>query len=443
MRMWMNSKYVKEGDYFLVDINNSKYVSEAIDKGAARIITELDEIYDIETIKVDNIKKYLYENYKNDIDDLTLIGITGTNGKTTTCYLIYQMLNFLGVKTSYLGTIGFYLDDRIINLDNTTPSMDIIYNLLLDAKKTNTKVVVMEVSSHSLKQDRIYGLLYDAIVVTNVTKEHLDYHNNMNDYINAKKRLISLTKNKKICILNKKDKYYKKFISKDNNNFIIGKNLKIKRIKRNLDYTLVKFKDNKNKYNKRLKLVGDFNIYNFLMAYKTLDLLGYDSNKILENSCNFIEPIGRMQKIMYKENVIFVDYAHTPDAVLNVLKTVKKIKNKGIITIIGCGGNRDKTKRSIMGKIACNNSNYVIFTNDNPRDEDERKIMEDILVGAKGKYEVIYDRYNAIKKGISMLDNNKILMILGKGHEDYQIIKGIKYHFSDMETVNNIVKNFE
>lgn len=441
--MWMNSKFIKGGDYFLVDKNNKKYVNEAIEKGAAKIITELDENYDIETIKVGSVKQYLYETYKDMIDDITLIGVTGTNGKTTTCYLIYQMLNFLGIKTAYLGTIGFYLDNKIINLENTTPSMDIIYNLLLDAKESNCNVVVMEVSSHALKQDRIYGLLYDAIVVTNVTKEHLDYHNNMDDYVNAKKRLISLTKNKKICILNKKDKYYKKFINKNNNNFIVGKDLKIKKIIRNLDYTMVKIKTNKKKYNLMIKLVGDFNIYNFLMAYKALDLLGYDSNKISENSYIFNEPPGRMQKIIFKDNVIFVDYAHTPDAVLNVLKTIKKIKNKGIITIIGCGGNRDKTKRSIMGKIACNNSNYVIFTNDNPRNEDERKIMDDILIGAKGKYEVIYDRYCAIKKGISMLDNNKILMILGKGHEDYQVIKGIKYHFSDVETVNNIVKDFE
>ena len=171
------------------------------------------------------------------------------------------------------------------------------------------------------------------------------------------------------------------------------------------------------------------------MAYKIIKELGYLENKKID-SFALREPMGRMQLIRYKTNSIFVDYAHTPDAVLNVLKTVRKIKNKGIITVIGCGGNRDKTKRPIMGKIACKNSSYVIFTNDNPRYEDEQEIMLDILSGAKKNYEVIYDRRSAIKKGIGMLSKNMILLVLGKGHENYQIIGNTKYHFSDLEIVN-------
>lgn len=439
MRMWMNSKLVEEGDYFLVNKNNKKYVSDAIENGAVKIVSEEDEIYDVETLKVDNVKKYLYDNYKDKIKKLKLIGITGTNGKTTTCFLIYQMLNMMGVKACYLGTIGFYINDKVIPLDNTTPSIDILYNILSFACDKEVEVLVMEVSSHALKQERTYGLLYDAIGVTNITLDHLDYHKTMEDYIASKQKLLKLTKNNKICILNDKDKHYKKFVNKNNNNFIIGKDIKIKKLIRGLDKTYIKIKCGKEKESFEIKLVGDFNVYNFLMAYEIVKQLGYDTNKLKDKVYNLEEPNGRMQKALYKNNVIFIDYAHTPDAVKNVLKTVKKIKNKGIITIIGCGGNRDKSKRSIMAKIACKYSKYVIFTNDNPRWEDEEKIINDMLCGAKGKYEVIYDRYEAIKKGVSILDNNKILMLLGKGHEDYQIIKDKKHYFSDFESVIQVI----
>ena len=345
------------------------------------------------------------------------------------------MLNNLGIKTSYIGTIGYYIDDRKIDLDNTTPSMDILYNLLLDSSVYGCKYTVMEVSSHALKQDRLYGLLFNAIAVTNITIDHLDYHKTIDHYINSKRKLINMLTDKKICILNGKDKYYKKFINHDNNNFIIGRDIKIKKIKKYLDKTSLTISDNGKISDFDLSLIGDFNCYNFIMAYKIIKELGYLENKKID-SFALREPMGRMQLIRYKTNSIFVDYAHTPDAVLNVLKTVRKIKNKGIITVIGCGGNRDKTKRPIMGKIACKNSSYVIFTNDNPRYEDEQEIMLDILSGAKKNYEVIYDRRSAIKKGIGMLSKNMILLVLGKGHENYQIIGNTKYHFSDLEIVN-------
>ena len=440
MRLWMNSSCVEKGDYFLVNKDNKEFVSDAIQKGVSKIITELDETYEIETLKVKSVKEYLYNEYKDKINKLKIIGITGTNGKTTTCYLIYQMLQKLGVNACYIGTIGFYINDKVYSLENTTPSMDFLYNILSYASDKKTKVVVMEVSSHSLKQDRIYGLLFDAIGITNITLDHLDYHITMDDYIDSKKRLIDLTKDEKICVLNKYDKHYKKFINKYNNNFIIGKDIKIKKIKALAKSTRVVIKDQR-KIDFDINLVGKFNSYNFLMAYKIVKELGYDIyDFVIRKSLDFTEPVGRMQKIYHNSNVIFIDYAHTPDAVQNVLKTINKIKNKGIITIIGCGGNRDKTKRKIMGNIACKYSDYVIFTNDNPRGEDEKEIISDILNGAKGKYEVIYDRLDAIKKGITLLNKNMILMILGKGHENYQIIGDNKFYFSDYESVIEIIK---
>lgn len=352
------------------------------------------------------------------------------------------MLNMLNVKTAYIGTIGFYLEDKIIKLDNTTPSIDVLYNILLDAKENNCKAVIMEVSSHALKQDRVYGLLFDAIGITNVTQDHMDYHKTLKDYVSSKKKIISMTRNKKICLLNKKSKHYKKFISKENVNIIIGKNIKIDLIINGLNKTILLVRDNK-KRGFMIPLIGGFNAYNFLFAYYIIKGLGYDVDNLKKDFMMLKEPNGRMQKITYKNNVIFIDYAHTPDAVLKVLKTVKKIKNKGIITVIGCGGNRDKSKRPIMGKIACKYSSHVIFTNDNPRFEDEKEIMKDILKGAKGKHEVIYDRYEAIKKAIELLNDNMILMILGKGHEDYQIIGDTKYYFSDIEITNSIIDNID
>ena len=438
MRLWMDSNKINKGDIFLVNDKNKKYVSNAIDNKASLIITETNDEFDIETKHVKSIYDYIKEYYQEKIKNIKLIGITGTNGKTTTCYLIYQMLNMIGVKTAYIGTIGFYLDDNVISLDNTTPSIDILYNLIMDAKDKNCKVVVMEVSSHALKQDRVYGLLFDAIAVTNITQDHLDYHLTMGDYIKSKKKIIHMTKNNKICILNKKGKHYKRFINKDNNNFIIGKDIKINLVINDLNSTKIIIKDDINKcFN--IPLVGTFNVYNFLYAYYIIKKLGYNVNCIKDKLYLLSEPPGRMQKIKYKNNVIFVDYAHTPDAVKKVLKTVKKIKNNGIITIVGCGGNRDKTKRPIMAKITCKYSSYIIFTNDNPRKENEQEIMKDILKGASGKYEVIYDRYDAIKRGIELLDNNMILMVLGKGHEDYQIIGDKKLHFSDVEVINDII----
>lgn len=438
MRMWMNSKYVKKGDYFLVSKDNEKYVLDAIENGAIKIVTELDKKYEIETEKVESIRDYLYENYYDKINDLVLIGITGTNGKTTTCYLIYQMLNQIGINTAYLGTIGFYMNNNVIKLDNTTPGLDVLYNLLYDAKESGVKVVVMEVSSHALKQDRVYGLSFDAVGVTNITRDHLDYHKTVKDYVESKKKIIKMTRNKRICLLNSKSKYYRRFILRNNNNFIIGKNIKVNSVINFLDKTSMIIKD-KIKYGYTLPLVGQFNVYNFLYAYYIVKKLGYNMDIINNNLFSLSEPPGRMQRINYNDNVIFIDYAHTPDAVKNVLKTVNKIKNKGIITIIGCGGNRDKTKRPIMAKFSCKYSDLVIFTNDNPRSEDEKKIIEDILVGATGNYEVIYDREKAIRRGIELLKENMILMILGKGHENYQIIGDEKVHFSDYEVVKKII----
>lgn len=449
-----NSKEVKKGDTFVaiknVNRDGHDYIEEAIKNGASKIICEHGK-YNVETIIVSDTKKYyeeyLYENYYPIIKNMRLIGLTGTNGKTTTCYLIYNMLNDLGIKCAYIGTIGFYCGSVKRELNNTTPDIDTIYKLLLEAHENNCEYVVMEVSSHALSLNRVYGLQFDAVGFTNLTQDHLDFHKTLDEYSKAKQKLFSLTRNCKVSVINGDDPNYKDFIKNDNNNIIISSK-KGNVLISDIDFTNLgtdfSFSYQNHLYRTHINMVGRYNIYNYLTALMILTNLGINIDDLLKLNEHLSAPLGRMQMIKYKSNSIFVDYAHTPDAVENVLKTSNEFKKGKIITIIGCGGDRDRTKRPIMGHIAEINSDYVIFTNDNPRTEDEKQIMNDILEGTtKNNHEVIYNRKEAIQKGISLLKENDILLILGKGHEDYQIIGTTKHHFSDQETVYQYIKNKE
>ena len=404
--------------------------------------------YDVETIIVPDTKKYyeeyLYKNYYPIIKDMHLIGLTGTNGKTTTCYLIYNMLNDLGIKCAYIGTIGFYYGSVKRELNNTTPDIDTIYKLLLEAHDNECEYVVMEVSSHALSLNRIYGLQFDAVGFTNLTQDHLDFHKTLDEYSKAKQKLFTMTRNCKVAVINGDDPKYKDFIKNDNNNIIISSK-KGDTLISEVDFTNLgtdfSFSYQNHLYRTHINMVGRYNIYNYLTALMILTNLGINIDNLLNLNKTLSAPLGRMQMIKYNTNSIFVDYAHTPDAVENVLKTSLEFKKGKVITIIGCGGDRDRTKRPIMGHIAEINSDYVIFTNDNPRTEDEKQIMNDILEGTtKNNHEVIYNRKEAIQKGIDLLNQNDTLLILGKGHEDYQIIGTTKHHFSDQEIVSEYIK---
>ena len=449
-----NSKEIKTGDTFIaiknVNRDGHDYINEAIKNGASKIICEHGN-YEVETIIVPDTKKYyeeyLYENYYPIIKDMKLIGLTGTNGKTTTCYLIYNMLNDLGIKCAYIGTIGFYYGNVKRELNNTTPDIDTIYKLLLEAHDNNCEYVVMEVSSHALSLNRIYGLQFDAVGFTNLTQDHLDFHKTLDEYMKAKQKLFTLTRNCKIAVINGDDPSYQNFVKEENNNIIISSK-KGDVLISDIDFTNLgtdfSFSYQNHLYRTHINMVGRYNIYNYLTALMILTNLGINIDDLLKLNEKLSAPLGRMQMIKYNTNSIFVDYAHTPDAVENVLKTSNEFKKGKIITIIGCGGDRDRTKRPIMGHIAELNSDYVIFTNDNPRTEDEKQIMNDIIEGTtKNNHEIIYNRKEAIEKGIDLLNENDTLLILGKGHEDYQIIGTTKHHFSDQETVCEYIKNKE
>ena len=444
MNIKTNSKDIVSGDTFIAikgfKHDGHDFIKDAIERGASNIICEHGEYdipYTIVSSTKEYLKDYLYSNYYHEIKDIILIGITGTNGKTTSCYFTYELLKKLNVKCAYIGTIGFFTDKKVRDLNNTTPELIELYDMFLECKKNNIKVIVMEVSSHALELERVYGLKFDYVVFTNLTVDHLLFHKSMNNYLNAKKKLFKMLKPNGISITNIDDKYYKDFILEDTITY--GKNnsdFNIIKSKLKHNRTIYIFKYKNKKYKIKMNISGEYNIYNSLVSIIILINMGYNIRKIIKLFKKITLPNGRMEMIKYKRNSIFIDYAHTPDAVKNVLANAYKFKKGKVYTVIGCGGERDRTKRKDMGIISTDLSDYVIFTNDNPRSEDMNQIINDIIYDIdKNNYEVILDRKKAIIKGIDLLKNNDILFILGKGHEEYQIINGIKYHFSDKEEV--------
>ena len=437
MNIKIDSRQVEKGDTFIAireeNGDGHNYVMDAIKRGATTVIVEQGE-YDVTTIKVKNTKKYLEEylenNYYDDIKKLKLIGMTGTNGKTTTCYLIYQALNKLNKKCAYIGTLGFFTDKEKIT-NNTTPNLYEIYNMLLECVKEDYEYVVMEVSSQGIAMGRVNTLIFDYVIFSNLTQDHLDYHKTIEEYVLQKQKLFKMTNNSFAIVNN--DDYYKNYFLLDNKNITYGISdcdYKISDIKSSLDGA--SFKINGEQY--FTKLIGNYNIYNVSVVIILLKLMGFESINELISSLS--SPNGRMDIIKYNTNYVVVDYAHTPDAVEKIIKAVSELDHNKIITLIGCGGNRDKTKRSIMGDIATKYSDYVVFTSDNPRHEDPKQILDDITRKLdKNNYEIIVNREKAINKSVQMLSKNDILLLLGKGHEDYQIIGNNKIPFKDKDIV--------
>lgn len=447
----VNSKKIEPGDTFIAIRSSLRdghdYIKDAIDRGAACVIAEEGQ-YDVKTVIVPDTRVYLSEYLKdlnnNKLNDLKLIGITGTNGKTTSCYFIYQLLNNLGVNCAYIGTIGFYLNGEHRNLINTTPDLYDLYDMIVEAYDCGCRVVVMEVSSHALVNRRVLGLEFDITGFTNLTQDHLDYHGTMAEYEKAKLKLFDNLKHDGYAIINIDDSYGKDFILKRNKNILFGRgnsNYKISDITLSDNFSTFKVNYRMREVDVKLPVPGMYNIYNYMYAFITCDILDFDMDLVIEKTLDLASPIGRYQVVKNDKFSVIIDYAHTPDAVYNIIKSVKEYASARVITLIGCGGDRDATKRPIMGNVATDNSDYVVFTSDNPRSENPRLILEDIVFGLeKDNFEIIEDRKEAIKKAISLLKKNDILLVLGKGHEDYQIIGTEKIHLSDFEEVNKYIK---
>ncbi len=447
-----DSRKVQKGDTFVAikgaTVDGHDYIESAIKNGATKIICEHGN-YAVDTLIVSDTKEYLQNyivnNFKDEVNKLDIIGITGTNGKTTTSYLTYQMLNKLGIKAAYIGTIGFYINNDIRELPNTTPEILEIYSMLIEALEKGCKAVVMEVSSHALSLKRVEGLNFKIEAFTNLTEDHLDYHKTMDNYLEAKLKILNQLKTNGTIIVNNDDEYGKYF--KQKNFKTIGfneSNYQIINYENDTIGTTINFKYDNDVFCVKTNLRGKFNVYNYMTTFAIVNTYGFSLNEIISITKSIYPPKGRCEQVVVRDAEAIIDYAHTPDAVEKIINSFLENKKGRIITIVGCGGDRDPMKRPIMGKIATEKSDYVIFTNDNPRTEDPNAIMNDIIAGvSKDNYEIILDRKNAINKGLSLLKTNDTLLILGKGHEDYQIIGHEKHHLDDKEIVLEYLKSLD
>ena len=391
----------------------------------------------------DYLCNLLYIDYKDIINKLYIIGITGTNGKTTSAYLTYLMLNSLKIPCAYIGTLGYINKNEQIKLENTTPDVLNMYKLLVHSYEIGIKYIVMEVSSHSLSMNRLYKIGFDIACFTNLTIDHLDYHKDMTNYLNSKLLILDHLKENGITIYNNDDEKGYKFRKNGHKSISYGYNgdFKIIDYKLDINETNLIFNYENKDYEVKIPLTSSFNVYNYLLMVSIVHELGFKIEKIIENTRFLGAPPGRCELIEGNVARVLIDYAHTPDAMEKLIKSIKNIKKGKIFVIFGCGGDRDKSKRSIMGHISTTLADFVIITNDNPRNEDENEIVKDIIRGIdKNNYKVILDRSAAIRGGIELLGKDDILLILGKGHETYQIKSNIKHHFSDKEEVLRYIK---
>ena len=450
----IDSRKIKPGDIFVAlpgsTVDGHDFVEKAYENGAIKAIVEHKVPCSIEQEVVNNTKEwltdYVSENYQDQVNELNIIGVTGTNGKTTTAYLTYQLLNKLGSKTAYIGTIGFYIpDEAVMEIPNTTPDILDLYELILTAKEKGCKNVMMEVSSHALHQNRVKGLKFKVAAFTNLTQDHLDYHKTMENYLEAKKLILKQLEGP--MIVNNDDSYAQSWLDSYDNTKTYGFNgtdYQIISYEDTLKGTKLKFKCNDKEYEIETNLKSKFNVYNYITTLSLVNNMGFSIDQILEVTPSIYPPKGRCEIIPVKDGIAVIDYAHTPDAVEKIIDAFIEHKKGKIITIVGCGGDRDPKKRPIMGQIAAEKSDYVVFTSDNPRTEDPQAIMNDILAGVKTtNYEVELDRKKAIVIALNKINKNDVVLILGKGHEDYQIIGHEKHHLDDAEEVQKYINSLK
>lgn len=453
MKLKVDSRKIEKGDTFLalrgVESDGHNYILKAIQNGASKIVAE-EGNYSVETEIVPNtrdyLSNYLKEEYKEVMKDLTLIGITGTNGKTTSAFLLHKAFHELGVKAAYIGTVGFYINEKIRSLNNTTPDLYDLYEMFGEAKKHGCKVVVLEVSSQGISYGRVKGLEFDMAIFTNLTQDHLDYHKTMENYACAKKELFKMLKSNGCAIINYDDSYRDYYLLKENRNMTYGFTGGDYQV---LDYHMTNIDTSftlkhDNVYSMKTKLLGKYNVYNCLCTIVALHQYGFELDKIKQIFEKLEAPVGRMDVTSYHNNSIIVDYAHTPDAIEKILNTVKEIHPKHIYVVFGCTGDRDRTKRPIMTNLVLENADYAIITCDDLHNEDAHHIVSDMIKDVKKKnFQVILDRKEAIQKGISLLKEHDILLILGKGHEEFMIVKDQKIPMNDKKIVLEYLKQYQ
>jgi UDP-N-acetylmuramoyl-L-alanyl-D-glutamate--2,6-diaminopimelate ligase len=428
------------------------FIETAISHGAAAIVCEElpAELHKaVAYVRVQDSAKAMglvaANFYHQPSQKLKLVGVTGTNGKTSVATLLFRLFRGLGYRCGLLSTVQNQIDDQVIPATHTTPDVITINQLLTQMLEHGCTHVFMEVSSHAVVQERIAGLTFAGGIFTNITHDHLDFHKTFDNYIRAKKGFFDQLPASAFALTNVDDK----------RGLVMLQNTAARKETYSLQ-TLATFKgkiladslfglnmlvDDKEVW---FKLIGQFNAYNLLSVYGAAVLLGEDPAEVLMLLSGITPPPGRFEQVVSEDKIVgIVDYAHTPDALQNVLETINGLRqaDEQIITIVGCGGNRDATKRPIMADIACRFSNRVILTSDNPRNEDPMAILEQMQAGVSPvdykKTVTIEDRHEAIGRAVSMARPHDIILVAGKGHETYQEIKGVKYDFDDRAVLRN------
>ncbi len=452
-----DSRAVAWGSLFVatkgVSVDGHQFIDKAIEKGAPAIVCEIlpvnlqEGIIYIEVKDSSEALGIIASNfYGNPSNHLKLVGITGTNGKTTTATLLHQLFRKLGYNTGLLSTVENKINEEIIPATHTTPDAVTLNQLLAKMVAAGCTHCFIEASSHAIVQHRIAGLNFAGGVFTNITHDHLDYHKTFEEYIKAKKLFFDNLPSSAFALVNVDDKRGNVMLQ---NTKALKKTFALKtaadfkaKIKSNTFHGLELEIDNQDVW---FKLIGSFNAYNLVGIYGTALLLGETKENVLEEMSTLDSARGRFDQIKSLHHITaIVDYAHTPDALKNVLETIQDIRqgNEQVITVVGCGGNRDATKRPVMADIACKLSDRVIITSDNPRDEDPEAIMQEMQKGVaitdRKKVLAILDRKEAIKTACSLANPNDIILIAGKGHETYQEVKGVKHPFDDKLIVKEI-----
>lgn len=454
----IDSRQVQKGSLFIavrgVAVDGHQFIAKAVEQGAVAVVCEEmpsskpDGITYVQTSNSAEAAGIVAHNfYDQPTTKLKLVGVTGTNGKTTIAALLYKVFTCLGYKCGLVSTVANQIGEKIIPATHTTPDAISLNALLKQMADEDCEYAFMEVSSHAVHQRRIAGLQFAGALFSNITHDHLDYHKTFDEYIKAKKGFFDALPSSAFAITNADDK----------RGHVMLQNTAAKKY----SYSLRTVADFKGKILENLltglvmtindqevhfRLIGEFNAYNLLAVYGAAICLGQDKAQVLRCLSNTTGAEGRFDYLVSpKERVIgIVDYAHTPDALVNVLTTIKKLKqgHGQLITVVGCGGDRDRTKRPIMAEVACEHSDRVIFTSDNPRSEDAQQILNEMEAGlnsaAKRKYLSIVDRKQAIKTAVDMAKPEDIVLVAGKGHEKYQEINGVKYHFDDKEVLKEM-----
>ncbi len=446
-----NSKEVSEGYVFVAvrgtQVDGHDFVEEALQRGALYALVEREVgIKDPRIIKVEDTRKALGELaslfYGEVSKRLKIVGITGTNGKTTTTHIIESILNKAGIKTGLMGTIYYRLGEKIYEYEGRTTPDPIKWHSTLKAMwEEGASAVVCEVSSHALDQKRIWGTDFYMVGFTNLSQDHLDYHGTMEDYFLAKTRLFEEYAYT-YAVINEDDPYGKrlKAIAKNPRTYGREGDLKILDFQTDFEGSRLRVEYEGKVYDFFSNLRGNFQAYNLSLGILVGFLWGLESQAIQEGIRQVQVP-GRFETYKGKGFVVIIDYAHTPDALEKVLRTARALCKNRLIVVFGAGGNRDRTKRPLMGKTAEAIADLIVLTSDNPRFEEPMAIIEDILSGIenKGKVLVEQDRRKAIELAISMAQEGDVILIAGKGHEDYQEIKGVKYPFKDSEVVKEVL----